>query len=252
MSKRDLFRLEGLKKQLIYILGRRPDEFGLVPDKEGFVRLKELIQALHEEDGLGFVRESSINELMMHDGRDLFEIDGKRIRPKEASWRLELEAPVYDLPKLLYTCVRRRAYPVVMQKGLSSHADSYIILSPSKDMALRIGKRRDPDPVLLEILTDDAMEKGSQFFRFGELYLSTWISQHNILGPPLDKEELEDSKKRKEKGKQSRERKRIEKAFSAGTFALKEPKEKKSKGKKKKGWKEKARKARKRKDMGIF
>ena len=37
MSKRDLFRLEDLKKQVTYILSRRPDEFGLVPDEEGFI-----------------------------------------------------------------------------------------------------------------------------------------------------------------------------------------------------------------------
>jgi len=251
MSKRDFFRLEGLKKQLIYILGKRPDEFGLVPDKEGFIKIKELIQVLHEE-GFGFVRESHINELMMHDGRDFFEIDGKRIRAKEIGWELELENPVYDLPKLLYICIRRRAYSTVMEKGLFSSANSYIILFPSKDMALRVGKRKDPDPVLLEIMVYDAMEKGSQFFRFGELYLSSWISEHNILGPPLDKEELEHIKKKKEKERKDKDKKRIEKAFSAGTFVLKEPKDKKAKGKKKKGWKEGIRKARKRKDMGLF
>ena len=250
MSKRHLFQLEGLKKELIYILGKRPDEFGLVPDREGFIKIKELIQALHEEEGLGFVRESHINELMMHDGGDFFDIEGNRIRAKAISWELELEDPVYDLPKLLYTSVRRRAYPVIMEKGIFYRDDSHIILSPSKDMAFRIGRRKDPNPVILEIIAYDAMEKGSQFFSFGQLYLCSWISKDVILGPPLDKEELEEKKKKKEK--RDTEREKIERAFSAGTFVLKEPREKKGKGKKKKGWKEKARKARKRKDMDLF
>ena len=38
MSKRDFFRLEGLKKHLIYVLGRSPDEYGLIPDEYGFVK----------------------------------------------------------------------------------------------------------------------------------------------------------------------------------------------------------------------
>lgn len=252
MSKKDFFRLEGLKKELIYILSKRPDEFGLVPDKEGFVKMKELLKALHEEPGFGFVRESHINELMMHDGRGLFEIDKKRIRAKEICWNPDFEDLVYELPKLLYSCVRRRAYPVVVEKGLFTNADSYIVLSPSRDMALRMGRRKDPDPVLLEIMTYDAMEKGSQFFRFGELYLSTWISKHCILGPPLDKEGMEDRRKKKEGDKQGIEKKRIKEAFSAGTFMLREPKEKKGKGRKKKGWKEEARRARKTKDKGLF
>ena len=38
-------RVNELKKQakfLAYILGVHPDEFGLVPDKEGFVKIKDL------------------------------------------------------------------------------------------------------------------------------------------------------------------------------------------------------------------
>ena len=39
-----------LAKFLNYVLGRRPDEFGLVTDKEGFVKIKDLIKATSEEE----------------------------------------------------------------------------------------------------------------------------------------------------------------------------------------------------------
>ena len=39
-----------LAKFFNYVLGRRPDEFGLVTDKEGFVKIKELIKATNEEE----------------------------------------------------------------------------------------------------------------------------------------------------------------------------------------------------------
>ena len=38
-----------LSKLIQYILGRNPYEFGLVPDREGFVKIKELLKALNEE-----------------------------------------------------------------------------------------------------------------------------------------------------------------------------------------------------------
>ena len=38
--------LRKLSKFLEYALGRNPDEFGLVPDGDGFVRIKELAESI--------------------------------------------------------------------------------------------------------------------------------------------------------------------------------------------------------------
>ena len=252
MSKRESFRLEDIKRQLIYILGRSPDEFGLLPDSEGFVKIKEIIQVLHEE-GFRFVRKSHIDELVMWEGRELFETDekGKKIKAKQWDPESCLINPVQNVPKILYACVRKRAHPVVMEKGLFNPDNSYVILSDSKEMALRIGKRKDPEPVLLEIRTYEAMEQGSLFFSFGMLYLSYWIPAQCISGPPVEqrKEKAEDKKKKEER---QRQKEKIKEAFSAGTFFITQEKERKGKGKKKKGWKEEARKFRKRKGYEPF
>ena len=249
MSKRDTFKLEEIKKQMNYILSRSPDEFGLLPDSEGFVKIKDLIQVLHEE-GLSFVRKSHIDELMMWEGRGLFEIDeeGKRIKAKDQYWS-DFIQPVTDVPKILYTCIRKRAYPVVLKKGLFQDNNSYVILSASKEMALRIGKRKSPEPILLEVRTYEAMDQGCLFFSFGKLYLTHWIPAQCIFGPPLEQEKEKDKKKKK---KEEREKDKIKKAFTAGTFVMteeKEEKEKRAKGKKKKGWKEEVRKLRRRKEF---
>jgi len=55
---------------LVYMLGHRPDEFGLVPDSEGFIPYKELLQAIHEEEGWRYVRRSHINEVLFGGGID--------------------------------------------------------------------------------------------------------------------------------------------------------------------------------------
>ncbi len=257
MSRREIFKLEEVKRQLLYILGRSPDEFGLLPDTEGFVKIKELIQVLHEE-GLSYVRKSHIDELIMWEGKELFETDeeGKRIKAKHQDWESDFITPphIKEVPKILYTCVRKRAYPVVLEKGLFSNDNSYIILSDSEEMALRIGRRKSSELVLLEVRTHDAMNQGSSFFSFGRLYLSHWIPAQCIFGPPLESKKEKPIDKKKKKKKEEKEK--IKEAFSAGTFFMTEKKkggkEKKGKGKKKKSWKEEVRKLRKRKDPDFF
>ena len=62
---------------MTYILGHNPDEFGLVPDREGFITFKELLWAFHEEPGWSYVRQSSINEVLLSEDRTSFEVKGK-------------------------------------------------------------------------------------------------------------------------------------------------------------------------------
>ena len=58
-------RPEQLNKFLSYVLARCPDEFGLIPDQDGWVRIKELLRALSEEPGWSYVRRGHINEAVL-------------------------------------------------------------------------------------------------------------------------------------------------------------------------------------------
>jgi len=231
---------------LVYILGHRPDEFGLVPDHEGFIPFKELLQAIHEEEGWRYVRRSHINEVLLGRDRSLFESEGERIRSVERRWEPDLHTPAQFLPKILFTAVRRRAHPVVMERGLRAVEDKYLVLTPVREMALRFGRRRDQAPVLLEILSEAAKEKRVLFFSFGDLFLSPEIPAEFISGPPLPKDLLE---RRKEKGKEKEKPVKGLPTPSPGTFTLDPSRDpdpyRKAKGKKRKGWKENARKMRK-------
>jgi putative RNA 2'-phosphotransferase len=241
-------KVENLSRFLLYILGRRPDEFGLVPGKDGFVKYKELLQAIHEEPGWGYVRQSHINEVLLGKDRPLFQIEDNHIRALERKWQLELNEPVKVLPGILYTAVRKRAHPVAMEKGLTSTEGRYLVLSPNKSMALRIGRRRDPKPVLLEVMTGTVEKQRISFYAFGDLFVSLQIAARFISGPPVPKEDMErrgDAEVRKEKAlpKQT--------DFAPGTFSLDISRDpdlhRRAKGKKRKGWKEDARRIRRRK-----
>ena len=180
--------LEQLAKIISYILGRNPAEFGLVPDSDGFVKIKEFLKALSEEEGLKYVRASNINEILITLPNPPVEIMGNHIRAKHRN-----ETPGYipaqNLPKLLYTCVRRKAYPSVLENGIRPMGFSHVILSSEPDMAERMGKRRDPMPVQLVVQTEISLDKGITFYEAGEtLYLAESILPECFTGPPLPKQ----------------------------------------------------------------
>ena len=131
---------------LAYMLGHRPDEFGLVPDIEGFIPFKELLQAMHEEEGWRYIRRSHINEVLLGKDRSLFESGDYGIRSVDQRWELDLHTPARFLPKILFTAVKRKAHPVVMERGLTGTGEKPLVLSPVRDMALRVGRRRDQKP----------------------------------------------------------------------------------------------------------
>lgn len=243
MQKKHRMKVENLSRLMVYILGHRPDEFGLVPDSSGFVTYKELLWALHEEPGWGYVRLGHINEVLLGKDRPFFETAGDRIKVIERRWHLNLETPALSPPKVLYTAIRRRAHPHVMERGLK--ADGYLVLSSDQDMALRIGRRRDRKPVLLEVMSEPAMEQGILFYAFGHLFLASEIPASFISGPPVTQEirEAIETAKKKIKPKPP--------DFAPGTFTLdmdRDPdRSRRTQGKKRRGWKEDARKERRRK-----
>ncbi len=228
------------------MLGHRPDEFGLVPDHEGFIAYKELLQAVHEEEDWRYVRRSHINEVLLGGDRARFQSENERIRSVERRWELDLHDAALSLPRILFTAVRRKAHPVVMEKGLKGTGERLLVLLPVRDMAWRIGRRRDQAPVVLEISADAAKEKRVLFFSFGDLFLSPEIPARFIAGPPLPKETLE---RRKDKDKTTEKTAKGPLVSTPGTFVLDLSRDpdpyRKAKGKKRKGWKEAARKMRK-------
>lgn len=176
-----------LSKFLSYVLGRRPDEFGIVPDPEGFVGIKELLQALHEEQGWRHIRIAHLNEVLIAQPNPSIEIEGNRIRAVEKSL-LPVAGQPHGLPKLLYIAIRTRAYPLIIDKGLSATHPRHLILSMDMAMAMRMGRRHDNNPTLLTVQVADSMERGTRFRQYGRiLFLADRIYAGTFNGPALPK-----------------------------------------------------------------
>jgi len=204
-------KVEKLHNLLVYILGYKPYEFGLVPDENGFVKIKELVKAVCEEKELPHIRTANIDEIIFTIKAPEIEIESDRIRAKKnkAPAISESAAP----PALLYSCIRRKAIHHVFEKGISAGENKYVILSSDKSMAMRIGKRKDNKPVLLTVSTKSAHNnKGVFFYCFNEpIYLAEFIPPGSFTGPSLPKEKKEEKKTPPDS----------EKRKSPGTFTLK-------------------------------
>ena len=190
---------QALSRFLIYVLGHRPDEFGLVLDEQGFVPLKELLMAVKEEEGWSFVRESHISELLREPDRTGFEVRDKMIRVQPKDPALVSGPPeIVSPPNLLYHAARRKAHPAILGRGLGPGPRPWVPLFTTRDMALRVGKRRDSQPVLLTIHAARAEAHGVIFTRPQELiYLVESLAPEFLTGPPLPKERPVAEKKKK-------------------------------------------------------
>jgi putative RNA 2'-phosphotransferase len=187
-----------LEKLMSYVLGRRPDEFGLVLNDQGFARLKDLLKAISEEPGWGYVRKSHIHEVLMTSCEKSFVLEDDKIKAVCRDDSLDPEGEILP-PKLLYHCVRRRAYPVVCQQGIIPLGHPRVYLAATKELAHRMGKRRDPAPVLLTVQARRAFGAGVKFAKQGKLiYITDHVPVSYFTGPPLPKEKKEDVSKPKE------------------------------------------------------
>ncbi|MBE9541131.1 MAG: hypothetical protein IMF01_02335, partial [Proteobacteria bacterium] len=171
MDKRELKRLE---KILFAMLGRQPDAFGIIMDEGGWLSIKELHQALMKETGFSHITPRGLTQFFSLYRPEKFEWQENHVRV-----RPELQSPDLTIykeatpPELLYVSIRPKAHAHVIAHGLqSSNNKKWIVLSTEKEMALKIGKRRDKDPIIAEIMALKSNKAGVVFRRAGKgLYL---------------------------------------------------------------------------------
>jgi len=109
--------LESLARMLAYLLGRRPDEFGLVLEEGGWVAVKKLLQALHEEQGFTRVRREDLERLAALIAPPPVEISMERVRslaPPAPELRRD---PVEPLPSLLYLAIPPKILALVWERS---------------------------------------------------------------------------------------------------------------------------------------
>lgn len=231
-------------KYLSYILGHRPDEFGLVPDDNGYVPIKELLKSINEEKGWRHIRIPHLKEISFAINPPPIEFHEGMVRARDRT-RLPKIEPGIDLPKLLYFAVRRRAYPVILEKGLPYHPGRpRLVLSADEAMAKRIGRRRDHQPVLITLHVEASADKGTYFQKYGQgLFLADAIYPGTFHGPPLPKKEAIPPKSNKSNNRSEPEIPKTPGSYFPDLSSLSESKSRR----KKSDWKKDRREARRHK-----
>jgi putative RNA 2'-phosphotransferase len=177
-------QLENLARMLTYMLCHRPDEFGLVLAEDGFVAVKALLQALTAEPGWGFVRRQHLEQVVGLLQPAAFELAQERLRcltPGPARLRRPLASP----PALLFGAISPKLHGRVWEEGLKPPAHQELVLAATRETALKLGRRRGPDPVLVTVQAQAAAKSGLVFQGYGEeLYLAPALPREFIQLPP--------------------------------------------------------------------
>ena len=182
--------LERLAKMLAYLLGHRPDEFGLVLEPGGWIPVKQLLQALHEEPGFTRARAADLERLAVLVSPPPLELSGDRVRglnPESPELRHDPEG---SLPPALYLAISPKIHLPVWEEGLRPPPGRELVLARTPEMARRLGKRRANDPVPVTVHAQAAAKKGLVFQAYGEeLYLTSAAIPREFLqlpGPQIE------------------------------------------------------------------
>ncbi len=156
-----------LSKEISYALRHAPWEYELELDEEGFAPIEQLLLAFNE--GVNYERpviEADLHEVIRASDKQRHEIVGDKIRALYGhTTSKKIPRVACEPPEVLYHGTAGRFCAAIMSQGLKPMARQYVHLSVDIDTAKRVGSRRDPSPVLLEVDAKRAFVDGLVFYQ---------------------------------------------------------------------------------------
>lgn len=173
-----------LSKFLSLVLRHKPWILGLELDEEGFVPIKDLIEALKRKGF--FLDEREVFLLVERDEKGRFEISGGKIRARYGhSIPVRIDYPEEKNVRVLYHGTPPRNIPRILKEGLKPMKRVWVHMSPSFEEALRVGLRRSKNPVVLEIDVEKMRKLGLKVYRASpKVFLSKEIPPECIRVAP--------------------------------------------------------------------
>ncbi len=155
-----------LSKEVSYALRHAPWEYELELDENGFVPIEQLLHSLNSLNEYGRdVTKEDLEYIIANSDKKRHEIVGDKIRALYGhSVPTKIEKTPGNPPDILYHGTARRFLDSIMKDGLLPMKRQYVHLSIDTDMATLVGKRRDADPIILEIDAKKAMAEGNKFY----------------------------------------------------------------------------------------
>lgn len=164
-----------LSRLLSHALRHEPWRYELELDDAGWVDLEELVAAVRAQgEGWHEVGTEDVRRVVDGAGGGRHELLDGRIRARYGhSLPALVDLPATPPPATLHHGTTRAAVAAVLREGLSSRGRQYVHLSPSRARAREVGRRRDADPVVLDVRAADAARAGVRFHRATD---AVWLS----------------------------------------------------------------------------
>ena len=167
-----------ISKYMSYLLRHNPENLRI--DEYGFVDFNELLQKIRGK--FPNTNESLIMEIVERSDRRRFEIRDGKIRALYGhSLPIKIKLKEDLSIKILYHGTTREAAEKILKIGLKPMRRRWVHLSPTPEIAKRVGLRRTSRPVILKIDVEKARRDGVKFYKATEeVYLCNYISPKYI------------------------------------------------------------------------
>ena len=164
-------------KTMSYALRHRPEEFGLVLDKGGWVDVKTFCAALAGHKGGVSLTEEDIAQIIAGSEKKRFEMSSGKIRATYGhSTESRIEFTPAVPPAVLYHGTSNMALDSIRKNGLLPMNRQYVHLSSDVVTARKVGKRHDRNPVILTVDAAKMHADGMKFFHSAND--GTWMCEN--------------------------------------------------------------------------
>ena len=151
-----------VSKYVSYLLRHDPEDLEM--NDEGFVELDQLLSKVRRR--FPTIDKKLLVEVVELSERRRFEIVGDKIRALYGhTINVQVNLKEDTQVEQLYHGTTSEAAEQILEKGLQPMKRRWVHLSPTKEIAYEVGKRRTDTPVVLIVDVTEARSHGSRFFR---------------------------------------------------------------------------------------
>lgn len=155
-----------LSKVISHALRHEPWLYELELDEQGWVYIADLLSVLrHQRSNWKDLTKTDLCRMIDASDKKRHQIVGDRIRALYGhSIPGKLIKKKACPPERLYHGTAQSAVELVREQGLLPMGRQYVHLSINIDIAMQVGKRKDRDPIILEVAAKEAFESDVNFY----------------------------------------------------------------------------------------
>ena len=166
-----------LGKTISYALRHAPWEFELELDEDGWCECESLMDAMRHEFNRNDISMADVEEIIRTSDKKRYEISGDRIRAcygHSIPTKIHKEQAVP--PEFLWHGTSHRAADLIMTEGMKPITRQYVHLGGTRELAHKMGFRKDRKPIILTVRALEAHRAGVVFYHGNEdIWLADYI-----------------------------------------------------------------------------